>query len=106
MTPHAVAGSPPTASRVVTTTRFIRVRRPARPVSPPRTRLTRIKPLDLYPGAGGPEVAQRRAVDIARASPGLVDVAADGQPRPLFLDRVQQRRAAEVHVLAGTWIEI
>src|SRR6185503_16372844 len=45
MTPHAVAGSPPTASRVATATRFVRARRPARPVTPPRTRLTRIRPL-------------------------------------------------------------
>src|SRR5882757_4997127 len=45
MTSHAVAGSPPTASWVVTTTHFARVRRPARPATPPRMRLTHIKPL-------------------------------------------------------------
>ena len=45
MTPHAVAGSLPTVSRVATATRFTRVRRPARPVAPPRTRLTHIRPL-------------------------------------------------------------
>src|SRR5512133_881844 len=47
MTPHAFAGSPPATSRVVTITRFGRVRRPARPAAPPRTRLTPINPLAL-----------------------------------------------------------
>src|SRR4051794_24331143 len=45
MTPHAVAGSPPAPSRVATTTRFGRVRRPAWPAAPPRARLTPINPL-------------------------------------------------------------
>src|SRR5512133_2035252 len=45
MTPHAFASSPPATSRVVTTTRFGRGRRPARPAAPPRTRLTPINPL-------------------------------------------------------------
>src|SRR5881396_496056 len=45
MTSHAGAGSPPTALRVVTTTRFARVRHPAWPATPPRTRLTHTRPL-------------------------------------------------------------
>src|SRR5512133_303483 len=45
MTPHAFAGSPPATSRVAPTTRFGRVRRPAWPAAPPRTRLTPINPL-------------------------------------------------------------
>ena len=44
----------------------------------------------------GPEVADGRLADQALAAPGLVDVAADGEPRLLLLDRPQQRRAAEV----------
>ena len=52
--------------------------------------------LDLDPGSLRAEVANRRAADLALATPGLVDVAADRQPRCLRFDRLQQRWAAEV----------
>src|ERR1700742_4801763 len=73
MTPHAVAGSPHTVSRVVTTTRFARLRRPARPVAPPRTRLTRINPLVAA-------ADRRRAFFFAAARRGRFAAALQRRP--------------------------
>lgn len=43
--------------------------------------------LDLEPGAGWAEVADRSLTDLALAAPGLVDVTADRQYRALRFDR-------------------
>src|SRR5512133_276645 len=73
MTPQAFAGSPPATSRVAPTTRFGRVRRPARPAAPPRTCLTPINPLEARgggawlpaPKTNGPPPDRGRAVVLA-----------------------------------------
>src|SRR5919109_1291459 len=78
MTPHAVAGSPPTASRVVTTTRFGRVRRPARPATPPRARLTPINPLADDLNDDGPLARAVVEVDQHELLPGAERQAAAG----------------------------
>ncbi len=89
------------SGRATLATARLRLATPATRISVARTSPARLGPLDstaaleLDPGAGRAEVADRRRADLALAAPGLVDVAADRQPRPLLLDRPQQRRAAE-----------
>src|SRR5438876_235253 len=58
-------------------------------------------PLDLDQAPGRAEVVDRRRADLALRPPGLVDVAADRHLRPLRLDRVQDRLAAEVAAVAA-----
>src|SRR5215204_4294318 len=50
--------------------------------------------LDQLPS--GAEVAYDGPADAALTAPGLVDVAADREPRPLLLNRREQRWAAEM----------
>src|SRR5512132_2267888 len=89
MTPHALAGSPPATSQVVTTTRFGRLRRPAWPAAPPRTRLTPINPLGLRLGPGA--APQRRLELEVRV--GIVERVAEqlADPREAVADRLRMQ---------------
>src|SRR3954449_8214277 len=94
------------SGRATLATARLRLATPATRISVARTAPARLGPpvltsLELDPGAVRAEVADRGRADFPLAAPGLVDVPADRQPRPLLLDRPQQRRAAEVGVAAG-----
>src|ERR1700750_895766 len=52
--------------------------------------------LDLDQAAARPQVDHGRRADLALDAPRLVDVPADGQLRPLGLDRFEDRLAAEM----------
>src|SRR5215218_4765689 len=94
------------SGRATLATARLRLATPATRISVARTSPARLGPpvctrLELDPGAVGAEVADWGGADLPLAAPGLMDVAADGEPRPLLLDRRQQGRAAEVGVVAG-----
>src|SRR6266508_5081953 len=108
MTPHAVAGSPPAPSRVATTTRFGRVRRPARPAAPPRTRLTPINPLVVVAEVGDPDRDAAVPLELARLHADADVVEARGEEYRPVLVRVEPgaHRAAHGRRLAVSQLEV
>src|ERR1700709_28886 len=94
------------SGRATLATARFRLATPATRISVPRTSPARLGPpvptrLELDRGAVGAEVADRGRADFPSAAPRPLDVAADGKPPPRLADRAQQRRAAEVGVVAG-----
>src|ERR1700709_751409 len=94
------------SGRATLATARFRLATPATRSSVPGASAARLGPpdptrLELDRGAVGAEVADRGRADFPFAAPGLVDVAADGKPRPLLLDLPQQRTHAEGGVVAG-----
>ncbi len=119
MTPHAVAGSPPAPSRVGTTTRFGRVRRPAPPAAPPRARLIPINPLAgvlplaaalaliavLLPGRAAaqhqPTISQSRAVEIAKGDEKAIEALRERPDLTSSATRSESSGDWEVGFFAG-----